>query len=386
MATYDEAYSNLMSSISEASIAMHYAIGRSSNTMSDYTDKAISYLEDSLAKGMATLEPYIQAGKGGIKQLNNLTGVNGQAAQYQTITNIIQPSLDAMQKYGRENVNQAMADFLNTVAPGYVSLITENNGDNPTTRLAFNQDSNLTNQITENPTVKSMMSYLMDLSNRSVQNSAASKGMLLSGRTMNQLQESAQGLASTNVMPLVNNLINNTVQGVAGIQQAGLNSTQQAGASLASSSISAVQNSLVNLVNQGNQAAQAKAQLYSQQGQTGSGYRMQQGQFLANNDLLEGKVHADALNAIAQVQFQADMGPYINSLQSPPGLNTGGYGNPTPAYQPAAGMTFTNGMLNFPGVPNGGYMTNSGFTKNSLGQFVGLPASLGGDGTIQTPS
>lgn len=184
----------------------------------------------------------------------------------------------------------------------------------------------------------SMMKYGV----QAIDASAASKGMLNSGRTITQAQDYGMGVAGQYIIPAIQNVLgmgvtagtnqaNQIMQGGTALsgQQTSLanqymSSMSQSGTQLAASSISSTQNALANLLNNATGAATTGAGLAGQQGTTGSGYNMQTGQYKADNALLRGKVESDALNTIGQLQFLQDMGPYINQLGPIPGISSGG--------------------------------------------------------------
>lgn len=509
MATpYSQAYTDLMMATSNASVAFGTRLGEASSMMGKTGEDALKYINQQYAAAQGYLTPFRVAGEQSIGTLNNLLGVNGAAKQTQAMNNIITPSLQAMQSFGQQTANQAMASFLGVVMPNYniqanlpaINQANQNNdpyanmsrtelgeeygnlkkqydaytrrgistkeqgdyaqdlqnqmnqinvklgngfigsngiftpwqrnqdgsimtqadvdaynrransnmstnqntpgtqeytayqnwveanksGDQNKIQNASNflatvqgsgvapsymyeqaayiknnpnlfqtdesgkvsyigpgnsasqQSSSITtgspgangnysgvmggivDQVTNNPLVQNMIAYQQEQGLRAYQNSAAAKGLLNSGRALEELQRQGQGLAATNVMPLVNALMQQTVSGVAGIQQAYLSNTMSGGAALAGNALSSVQSGLSNMVSQGNQAAQAQGQLAGQQAQLGSAIKMDVGKYQADARILQGKVESDALNAMAQIQFGHDMGPYIKNLAPTP--------------------------------------------------------------------
>lgn len=501
MATaYSDAYTSLLFATSNASVAMGNAISKASSMYGETGQDALKYIGSNFAAAQGYLTPFREAGQRSIGTLENMLGVNGTAAQTKAINNIITPTLETMQKFGQANTNQALAQFLGIVAPGYniqanlgeinqaanakfdsttgkynvnnmskeeaQTALSEyyKNGtldsqsverdvydqnlnayllyktrekfgdaDYPTEleniknllsrtgkgyldggqfkRFATNPDGTVMNaqqlqdraaqneqdirngiypdaasmigsdiervrdqqryaqsdagkslynadgqyvgpssaayeqqftqrtsqqaqgsaapntagimqgivdQTTTNPLVQSMMQYQQEQGLKAYQNSAAAKGLLNSGRALEELQRQGQGQAATNVMPLVNSLMQQTLGGASGILQTGLSQTMSGATALAGSALSSVQSGLSSMVAQGNQAAQAAGQLAAQQAQLGSAVKMEVGKYQADARMLAGKVESDALNAMAQIQFGHDMGPYIKNLAPTP--------------------------------------------------------------------
>lgn len=247
----------------------------------------------------------------------------------------------------------------------------------------------------------SMMKY----GTKAIDQSAASKGMLNSGRTLAELQDYGMGVAGQYVIPAMQNVLgmgmqsgNNLVSGILGqggnllgqqtqLAQAYMGQTLGAGAQLAGQSIGATQNALSNLLAQATGAATAGANLKGQQGTTGSGYNMQVGQYKADNALLNGKVQMDALNTMSQLQFIQDMGPYINELGSIPGITSGSGGTPGGGGQ-ANGVAGESNALRAQANSNQGSYSSGWVNPGPQGQLATLPGGGQGWGsyTSYTPA
>jgi hypothetical protein len=321
--------------------------------MNAATDVSVKYLEDQINKGQQYLTPYRMAGSNSFQTFQDFLGVNGAARQATQMQNIMQPALEQMSQYGDKMMaSSTMQSLLQGIAPSFdPSEYLKNFDTNTFEKQLTDTAGGAAGSFMNSDIVKQSMDYMKQQGMDQIQNSAAAKGMLNSGRTLEELNKQGQGLAATNVLPYIqqitsqiigsgsqlegqklgaySSLYNQQLQNQTQIANTYAGGMMQAGASVANNSISNVQNGLASLIGQGTQAALGAANLAQNQANIGSGYQYQTGVRNADADVAAGKAQSDAINAIAQIQFQQDLGPYLAATgqaggATPQGGSTGG--------------------------------------------------------------
>lgn len=225
MSLISGAYAGQIETMQRTAAVAMAANTKAGDLIREIADENMDYIKSYSAQARATLAPYVESGKRGAEHLETLLGFNGADKQQEYMT-----------------------------------------------------------QIMNSPYVQSSIK----LGQQAVQNTAASKGMLNSGRTIEQLFRLGQDVGSRE--------------------------------------IANVQNALLQLAGQGQQAASASAGVSYQTGKDVSQQNMQGGEAQAGAMIKNAQIYSESENAIAALQMQAALQGLDPTGQNSANAGGGGLG------------------------------------------------------------
>lgn len=345
------AMNGIASAIASSATMYTKATKEVSQMARDINAQNIGILKETGAKAEATLAPFVQIGKQGAAALNDILGVNGQEIQMQKIQGMIQAG-----NMDQQNLQTLSSLYGNQGPNPFMSVMNQLTGmqdsgaaargileadptqyANKLTRAGIDNAEYATDAFRNNSVVQQSLESMNDLGRRAVQNSAASKGMLNSGRTMSELYNQGQAISGQYLIPqmtsLANTTMNNTNQSgnamlgaQAGLANQIIGSGTQLAGQLANSMIGSNTTMAGNILGNSTQGLSSLANMGASAAGTTASVLGNLGGAIAGQNTQMGNTISNATMAAAQNQSQANLAGAQLQLQMAQMMRPGGGG------------------------------------------------------------